>query len=394
MTSGQHSRGPVERREVVVVGGGPAGAATAAWLARAGRDVLLLERSPAWHWRACGVFASPTAVVELRRLGIEDSTIARVAQPVTAMRVETPGAPAVRLTYRAERGDGHSAVGFDRAGLDIALLQAASAAGAEARRGAAVQHADPPHLRVTHGDGRAEVTAAVVVGADGIRSVVARAGGVARQPLLDRTALTYHVTKPADWGSDARMLVFDGGYCGLAPVPGDRLNVGIVLAGDWLRRLRVSGAAAVATAIDPTGSAVCDRIEGAAPVGHRVTRRAGDGWLLVGDAAGFLDPFTGEGLHRALVSARLAAAAIDARLRGRNAGLADYERRMHGRFAAKDVVSLVVQGFVARPGLFGYAARRLAARAELRETMSDVMGDLVPATRAIDPRFLAALLRP
>ena len=391
-----------ERRAVVVVGGGPAGAATAIWLARGGHDVLLVERSPSWHWRACGVFASPAAVDELRRLGIDEPTIARIARSIAAMRVEAPGSAAVRLTYGAERHPGATAVGFDRAALDDALLAAASEAGVEVRRGTTMRRVDPPVVvlggeqpadKGQSGD-EAAVEAAVIVGADGIRSLVARSVGVARRPLLRRTALTYHVPLPADWGTDARMVVSDAAYCGLAPVPGDRLNVGIVVGGTWLPRLRADGAAAVAASVDPTGLATCDRIEGAAPVGHRVGRRAGEGWLLVGDAAGFLDPFTGEGIHRALVSARLAATAIDRRLSRRALDLADYERRMHGRFAAKDVVSVVVQGFLARPGLFGHAARRLAARDRLRETMSDVMGDLVPATRALDPRFLAALVRP
>jgi flavin-dependent dehydrogenase len=394
MTADHRAARTVERREVVIVGGGPAGAATAAWLARGGRDVLVLERTPAWRWRACGVFASPASVDELRRLGIEEATVVAVARPVAAMRVEVPGAPPVRLTYRADRAGRQSAVGFDRGALDSALLGAASVAGAEVRLGTSIHEFDGQRLVVGDGNRRRELRARVVVGADGIRSTIARSMGVARRPLLDRTALTYHVPLPTDWGPDARMLVFDGGYCGLAPVPGDRLNVGIVLGGRWLRGLRENGAAAVAAAIDPIGSQPCDRIEGAAPVGHRATRRAGDCWLLVGDAAGFLDPFTGEGLHRALVSARLAAAAIDRRLTGRSADLADYEQRMRGRFAAKDLVSVIVQGFLARPALFAYAARRLADRGRLRETMSDVMGDLVPATRAIDPRFLAALLRP
>jgi flavin-dependent dehydrogenase len=131
------------------------------------------------------------------------------------------------------------------------------------------------------------------------------------------------------------------------------------------------------------------------PLGHAVTRRAGNRWLLVGDASGFLDPFTGEGMHRAIASAELAAATIDTFLAGRGASsLAEYERAMRSRFATKDVVSRLVQAFLARPGLFEYAARRLGARNQVRETMGLVIGDIVPALRALDPRFLAALLAP
>ena len=116
--------------------------------------------------------------------------------------------------------------------------------------------------------------------------------------------------------------------------------------------------------------------------------------LVGGDAAGFLDPFTGEGLHRALVSARLAADAVDVHLRGGSGGLTAYDRAMRGRFATKDRVSLLVQAFLARPPLFEHAARRLARKPDIRATMGLVMGDLVPASRALDPRFLAALIVP
>jgi flavin-dependent dehydrogenase len=138
-------------------------------------------------------------------------------------------------------------------------------------------------------------------------------------------------------------------------------------------------------------------VAGTSPLGGRVTRRAGPGWFLVGDAVGFLDPFTGEGLHRALVSTELAAAAIRVGLdRPARAGdaAAAYDRAMRRRFGAKDAVSWLVQAFLARPAAFEYAARRLAARPEVRATMGRVMGDLVPASQGLDPRFLAALLAP
>ena len=202
------------------------------------------------------------------------------------------------------------------------------------------------------------------------------------------------------------MRVFHDGYVGIAPVAGGRVNVGIVLGGSWRAELARRGAAViadgiVATTLPTTEDAAVwgttertDAIVGAAPLGHRVTRRAGARWLLVGDAAGFLDPFTGEGLHRALVSAELAAAAVHARARGQRGAFEAYERAMQRRFFSKDGVSWLVQAFLTRPALFEYAARRIADRSAVRATMGLVMGDLVPPSRALDPRYLVRLLAP
>ena len=396
--------------EVLVVGGGPAGAATAALLAARGREVVVVERAPTYRWRACGVFASPAAVDALRRIGLPDHAICASTRSIPAMRVEAPSSPPFRLTYGDDGSLRAPAVGFDRSVLDPALLDLAAARGAHVRGGVTCTdvRTTPTGPVVTLRDGSAtsDAPARIVIGADGIRSVVARSLGVAAPARIGRrVGLTYHVAVPSRPDApppDARMVVVRDGYVGLAPVPGDRVNVGIVLGRSWRRTLASDGAERVARRIlaeaDPTGALAhaepCDRIAGASPIGHRVTRRTGPGWLLVGDAAGFLDPFTGEGLHRALVSAELAATAVDGFLRGEPGALDRYERAMRARFATKDVVSLVVQAFLARPSLFGYAARRLAARDDVRETMGRVMGDLVPASRALDPRYLAALLRP
>jgi hypothetical protein len=67
---------------------------------------------------------------------------------------------------------------------------------------------------------------------------------------------------------------------------------------------------------------------------------------------------------------------------------------MARRFRSKDAVSLLVQAFLGQPALFERAARSLADRPSVRETMGLVMGDLVPASRALDPRFVVSLLRP
>lgn len=399
-----------ERIGVAIVGGGPAGSIIAARLAAAGEPVVVLERSLEWHWRAGGVFTSPAAVAALRRAGLDGTVLAAVARPIPAMRVETPGGVTVRLTYGADAG-GEPAVGFDRSRLDPALLDLAARAGAEIRRGWSVTGVDLEDglLRVRRPDGSPAVLAStVIVGADGPRSVVARGAGVSRPTRLGpRIGLTYHLPDPdPDRQRDARMLVRSDGYVGVAPVAGGRVNIGIVLGRSWHAALAREGAASVARAIvasipstrdDPArwrDLRPTDALAGAWPLGHRVVRRAGSRWLLVGDAAGFLDPFTGEGLHRALVSAELGAAAILARSRGRAGAFDAYERAMRRRFMAKDAVSWLVQAFLARPALFEYAARRLADRPAVRATMGLVMGDLVPASRALDPRSLIGLLAP
>ncbi len=394
--------------DVAIVGGGPAGSALAAMLARRGRRVVVLERSPAVRWRACGVFSSPASMSALRRLGVDEVTLQQVARPVPAIRVETTAGTRFRLTYGDDGSLRAPPVAFDRSTLDPALLKLARDAGADVRVGAAVTAMTHGHLTVREGNDESIVEARVVVGADGLRSTVARALGVVRRArLAPRTGLTFHVEEPGPAAPrDGRMILFRDGYVGLAPVPGGRVNVGIVIGRSWSYELHARGAEAVATRVlagvpeaadDPVdwrAAVRCDAIEGAAPLGHRVARRQGANWLLIGDAAGFLDPFTGEGLHRALVSAELACTAIDRHLDGDPDGLPGYEAAMRARFRSKDGLSMLVQAFLARPALFDYAARRLAARSGVRETMGRVMGDLVPASRGLDPRFLAALLAP
>jgi menaquinone-9 beta-reductase len=186
-------------------------------------------------------------------------------------------------------------------------------------------------------------------------------------------------------------------YVGLAPLSGERLNVGMALPLDGERRpaeerfqAAIDGIPAVAERL--RGRRRLTPIRGASPISHRVAGAAGRGWMLVGDAAGFIDPFTGEGIYRALRSARAAAEALAA---GDDEGAAErYRAARREAFAAKDALTWLVQGMLAARPVMGYALRRLAARPALAARLGSALGDLRPASDALSPLFLARVLWP
>ncbi|HYI16337.1 MAG TPA: hypothetical protein VEX37_13160, partial [Thermomicrobiales bacterium] len=119
--------------------------------------------------------------------------------------------------------------------------------------------------------------------------------------------------------------------------------------------------------------------------------------LLVGDAAGFFDPFTGEGIFDALHGGELAAEAVAAALEIGDtsaSALAGYDRARRAAFADKRRAAWLVQAFVRAPRLMDYALERIAARPAARTTMTGVLGDYRDAAVVLSPRFLWSALRP
>jgi flavin-dependent dehydrogenase len=129
----------------------------------------------------------------------------------------------------------------------------------------------------------------------------------------------------------------------------------------------------------------------------RSRRVSGNGYLLVGDAASFLDPFAGEGVYEAVKGARLAAQIASAALKSGDTSaraLDPYRLARRRTFMTKRAVSWIVQGFINNPAAMNYVTRRLAERDDLGLTLSGVLGNFRPASQALSPRFLARLLRP
>jgi flavin-dependent dehydrogenase len=310
------------------------------------------------------------------------------------------GGRAVRIAY-ADRHGGRTAWGVDRRTFDALLAGHAASVGADLREGVravglAWRDGRVVGVRARTGTGEAELVAAsIVVGADGARSTVARHAGVERPVRFPRrVGLVAHYAGLAALPDHGEMHVGDGYYVGLAPTPGGELNVGMALPlgapGPARARFEAAIAGLPRVAERLAGSSQVTPIRGAAPIGHRVRDPAGPGWLLVGDAAGFVDPFTGEGIHRALRSARAAADAI----LGAGEPAAAYRRERRRAFAAKTALTWLVQGFLAAPPLLEHAIGRLAVRPDAALRLGSALGDCRLATDALTPRALLEVLAP
>jgi flavin-dependent dehydrogenase len=408
--------------EVAIVGGGPSGAALATRLAQAGREVALFERWPEPRWRPCGVYTSPQTRRALLDLGLAPTTAHALLQPVSELVVETVGGARCTLVH----GANGPAAGVDRVRLERALLNRAATVGAAIQEGAVVRGVewgtrarDRHELSVSVGGSSMRWTAHLIVGADGPRSLVARAAGVTSARTIARAGLTVHRAfgvPTADRAPTAARLVFGPGwYLGATPVPGGRVNLGLVLTAGEFRRRLARGSDEIIRSLEQQlprangsfgqhlprtdgslawSAANADAVQLSYPLAHRVRRLAGPGFLLVGDAAGFIDPVSGEGIYRAFQTAEHAAEAIGGWHRGEKSALDRYDGTLRSRFRRKDAISWLLQLLMSRPALLDYAVRRLDRRAAVRGTFGLVMSDLAPPERALNARFLAALLAP
>lgn len=388
--------------DVVVVGGGPAGAACALSLARRGVAVTLVERQRFPRRKVCGEYLNGGAVAALADLGLGER-VGRVARPLRGLRLVPPGADTLELPFPAP------SLACERSVLDSLLLDAAREAGARVVRG----HAED--LVFTEGracgvvvrddDGaRRALAARVVVGADGAGSLVARKLGLAR-PLrgIRRFALGGHYRGFGNLAGHVEMYVGTGAYFALNPLDEERANVMVVVRdrdlGAWSGAVddgMRGKAAALGRGHRDFGHA--ERLGARVSVGPlafdvNAVLRAGA--VLIGDAAGFLNPFTGQGVYLALRGAREAAEAIAAGFTDTaraEAALANYAARRERDFLIRKRLTRVVNVLVDVPPLARRAVARLGARPDLGATVLGALAGTIAPERALAPGLLGRLL--
>lgn len=335
-------------RDVVIVGAGPAGASAAMALKQKGHDVLLLDRHEFPRDKSCGDGIPAGAIERLYHYGMEDKIKAAGFYPITSLRIISPRG----LIFHGDlsKGDrGSDSYVIPRLAFDNLLQNHAIEMGAEFCKGQVkepiIENGQVKGVRAKIDGKVEEIRAKMVVGADGVTSVIARAIRPDKQQNLHRAvALRAYIDDIEEVPNCVEFHLYKGilpGYGWVFPNGKNSANIGLGMRLDKFRRL--NGDLKEMMKVFLGIPAVKDRLQKGGQLRgfsswqlnfgsqHNI-QRTYDGAVLIGDAAGLINPLTGGGIHNALISAQLAADSIHEAITAGDLSrrlLRRYEKRIH-----------------------------------------------------------------
>ena len=398
---------------VIVVGGGPAGSSTAFFLANAGIEVTLLDRSRFPRDKTCSEYLSPEASRLLDAMNALSAVEASGAAELSGMRVHAPNGATIHGEFAAQhgfRGFRDRGLAIRRTILDSILLDRAREAGVNVQEGVRVTDVlqdggTVKGVSTIDSDGNASRRESeLVIGADGLRSVIGRRLNLVRPSRWPkRIALVAHYSGVAESREFGEMYVDRGGYCGVADVGNGLTNVAVVVPVSRAAEIAVDRTEFLESWIAERPQ-IAERFRGAVratpvratgPFATSARRAWVRGAALVGDAAEFFDPFTGEGIYTALRGGELLANLVSGALRSdrdTESALREYERARRREFSGKWLVEKIVGAAVSSPKLINRAAGVLSRRRDMADLLVGVVGDFVPAREVLKPGYLLRLL--
>ncbi|CAN5372746.1 geranylgeranyl reductase family protein [soil metagenome] len=332
--------------DVAIIGAGPAGSTCAILAARAGLDVLLLDRSLFPRHKVCGDCLNPSCWDVFDVLGVSAAVRCLPHERLHAVSFESADGSGTEIALPGgDRGE----ITALREDLDALLLAEATRTGATVRQGARVRQVARlgSHWALDTEDG--SHIAARIVGADGRNSTLCRLLRIAPTHSARRVALQAHVRLDERYRHRVALRLLPEGYCGIAHLPEERMNLCLVSAPNDLTAVR--SWAESTFGLPPAET----RWHSIAPLSRKpVSPTPVPGILLVGDAARVVEPFTGEGISYALKTGALAAAALAAMAKDpsqERRALATFRQGCRATFRDRLWVNHLARAAVTRPGI-------------------------------------------
>ena len=411
----------METYDLIIVGGGPAGTTAALYAQQQGLKTLLLDKEQFPRDKICGDALSGKTVAILHELGLFEEVC---DLPGAAISRITFGSPAAMnadihlnrynlrnsLTGRTLPMQGFA---IRREIFDHFLFEKARAVADRTLENFAVQDLlrDKEQIHGVRGQSKDgtefEFYAPLILGGDGFNSIVSRKSGLYSHESHHSMVALRQYFEGITGLSDQIELHFINevlpGYFWIFPLEGDRANIGIGMGHHDIKSRGINLKDALTAAIEsPTFHArfknarpLEDPVGWNLPVGSRRRRAHGNGFLLLGDAAGLSDPFTGEGIGNALYSARFAIEiAAEAKMHSDYSAnfLHRYEERLWDSLGNELKISTTLHNIVRWPSLLNLVIRKAANNTEVSDLICGMMANAVPRKIMTNPLFYLRLL--
>lgn len=396
--------------EILVVGAGPGGSATAWALAQAGHDVLMVDSARFPRDKTCGDGLTPLAVRTLRDMGALAHVEAAGAHRIDRVRISGPFGLSAMMRFADHQPGYDYALVLPRLTLDDILRRYAVESGAAYRGQVRVTDVERDGDRVTAvlattPEGPLTLRPRHVVIAVGANmGLLSRTGFITRKPRFIRAARAYYENVQIPAGGEFYDFYFDlellPGYGWVFPTADGRANIGVGvlpvfwstrrpardLLDEFLDRRRADGLSHIARSGPVKGYPL--RID------FPAQRAAGENWVIVGEAAGLVNPVTGEGIDLALESGLMAARCLHDDIAEGRAHHLNYQQELLRRYHSMFDGLRVLRDVLVTPVFTDYALLLMRQHRFLTGTIMKVAQGLAPPASVLHPLFIAEVFLP